>query len=129
LMGRYTQLVASHQAAPIQPTSLAYIKNDLDEWEGYFETDIARGESSSAIPKEELLRWQAGKFSGKSWQLKSYFSPLLSILFFLHQEGGIDREKYYKLLDYQVSETEKYVLFYFFLTYDNLFTNEEKEFT
>lgn len=129
LLNRYTQLTATNRSeSKVRPTSLSYIKEELDRWEEYFQSYLEQGELPNVIPKDELLRWQASKFSGKARQLKMDFMPLLSILFFLHTTDVGDKEKYFGILDYQVSETEKYILFYLFITYGSLFSDQEKVF-
>lgn len=101
-------------------------KRKLDSWRPYFEEYMKLTGSSTDIPPEELKQWLYDELSNKQNQVKNLFKPLVSILFYIKDGKITDKEKYYKMLDYQVTEAEKFILFYFFITTPSYFTPEEK---
>src|SRR5690606_7924811 len=101
-------------------------KTKLDYWRPYFKVYLEERHCSADIPTSELQQWLFDQFSNQQNQVKNLFKPLISMLFFLEDATIKDKEKYYKMLDYQVTESEKFILFYFFITTSKYFTDEEK---
>ncbi len=64
---------------------------------------------------EELKEAFYNRFNQSSLQIKNLFKPLLSILFIISTADIEHEEKYNHILDSQVTETEKFILFYFFV--------------
>src|SRR5690606_26577332 len=67
--------------------------------------------------EDELKDYLYDKFHYCQYDVKNAFKPLLSILYIINQSEVENKEKYNKILDSQVTETEKYILFYFYALY------------
>src|SRR5690606_18519098 len=78
---------------------------------------------------DELKDYLYQKFHFCRYDVKNAFKPLLSILYIIATSEVQNKEKYNDILDSQVTETEKFILFYFFILYrPNMWTQLENLF-
>jgi len=118
-VGKYTIQVKG------ETFSVEDFKTKLNYWKPYFKEYMQLTGSSADIPSDELKQWLFNEFSNQQNQVKNLFKPLISMLFFIKDAKIRDKEKYYRMLDYQATEAEKFILFYYFITTPNYFTPEE----